>query len=64
VDGPAAEKGIEQGDVILSVNQQPVRSAGDLQKIVESVKGDRSAVLLLIQRNGRQSFVAVPFKTA
>ena len=64
VDGPAAEKGIEQGDVILSVNQQPVRSAGDLQKIVESVKGDRSAVLLLIQRNGRQSFVAVPFKAA
>jgi serine protease Do len=63
-DGPAADKGIQQGDVILSVNQTPVSSADDLAKMVAKVKGDRPSVLFLIDRQGQQQFIAVPFKTA
>jgi serine protease Do len=64
VEGGAAEKGIEAGDVILSVNQKAVGSAADVEKLVTEVKADRKAVLLLIERNGQQSFIAVPLKDA
>jgi len=53
--GPAAEAGIQPGDVIVEANRQPVRSAADLQKAL--AKGGQS--VLLINRGGRTSFVTV-----
>ena len=61
-DKPAADTGLQPGDVILSVNQKPVTSAHEAQAAVaEAGKAGRKAVLLLVQRQGEQSFLTVPF---
>jgi Do/DeqQ family serine protease len=54
---PAAEAGIQPGDVILQANRQPVADVPALQKIVRG-SGDRP-VLLLLNRQGRTFFVSV-----
>ena len=56
VAGPAARAGIQRGDVVLSVNGTPVKSAEDLRNLVG--KAGKSAALL-IQRDKRQLFVPV-----
>lgn len=61
----AANHGLQQGDVILSVNQQKVTSADEAQKAIDTAEKDgRKSVLLLIERNGQQSFLALPFGNA
>lgn len=55
--GPAAEAGIQPDDVILQVNHQPVRSAGELRAALRR-SGTRPA-LLLVSREGRNLFLAV-----
>ena len=56
--GPAAQAGIQVDDVIVEVNRQPVRSAAELRAAIRS--SDRRPALLLVNRNGRGLFVAVP----
>jgi serine protease Do len=56
-NGPAAEAGIQQGDVILQANQQPVRSIDDLRAAVNR-SGSRPT-LLLVNRRGSTVFVPV-----
>jgi Do/DeqQ family serine protease len=56
-NGVAADAGIEAGDVIEQINQQPVRSAADVSPALRK-SGDRPA-LLLINRKGQTLFVAV-----
>jgi serine protease Do len=64
-DKAAAGSGIEQGDVILAVNQEKMSSASDVLKAVDSaVKAGRKSILLQIERAGTQSFVAVPLGNA
>jgi serine protease Do len=53
--GPAAEAGMQPGDVIIEANRQPVRSSADLQKALE--KGGQA--VLLVNRQGRTFFVTV-----
>ncbi len=61
-DKPAADAGLQAGDVILSVNQKPVKSANEAKAAVaEAGKAGRKGVLLLVQRQGEQMFVTVPF---
>lgn len=61
-DKPAADAGLQPGDVILSVNQKPVGSAGEAKTAVaEAGKAGRKAVLLLVQRQDQQTFLTVPF---
>ena len=58
--GPAGEKGIEPGDVIVEVNQDPVRSPQDVAaKIGSAADQGRRSVLLLVDRKGDLRFVAV-----
>jgi serine protease Do len=57
-DGPAAEAGIQPGDVVEQVNGQPVRSAADLRSAVARSK-DKPA-LLLLRRGDNTLYVAVP----
>ncbi len=60
--GAAADKGLQQGDVIVAVNQTPVGSAKDVTAAIETAKTqNRDAALLLVQRGQDKSFVAVPF---
>ena len=56
VGGAAARAGIQAGDIVVSFNGQPVRSAEELRGMVG--KAGRSAALL-IQREGQQLFVPV-----
>ncbi len=61
----AADHGLQEGDVIVSVNQQKVTSASEADKAIKDAeKNGRKSVLLLIERNGKQSFVALPFGSA
>jgi serine protease Do len=57
----AAEKGIRRGDVILSVNRQPVTTPAQVQAAVDSARGSgRSSVLLLVKRGqAPEAFVGV-----
>ncbi len=60
--GEAAERGISNGDIIVSVNQEPVVSASAAREIISKAKADgKKSVLLLVQRKDNQSFVALPF---
>jgi len=54
--GPAADAGIQPGDVVLAANGTPVTSADDLKSLVEKSKGH---IALLIQRGESQIFVPV-----
>ncbi|HVH83257.1 MAG TPA: DegQ family serine endoprotease [Steroidobacteraceae bacterium] len=54
--GPAAEAGIQPGDIVLSANGAPVSSAAALKSAVENSKGH---VALLIQRGDARIFVPV-----
>jgi serine protease Do len=54
---PAAEAGIQRGDVIREINRQKIRSTGDYEKITRDAKdGDRLTVLL--QRGPMSLYVA------
>ncbi len=61
-DKPAADAGLQPGDVVVAVNQQPVKSAEEAKTAVaDAGRAGRKAVLLLIQRGENKSFVTVPF---
>lgn len=55
--GPAADANIERGDVIVQVNQQPVRTATDVRSAIERSRG--GPVLLLVNHRGTTVFVTV-----
>ena len=57
----AAEKGIRRGDVILSVNRQPVTTpAAVLAQVEAARRANRTSVLLLLKRGSSpEAFVGV-----
>jgi len=54
--GPAAAAGVQPGDVILGVNNHPVKSVGELRKAVEHAG---KHVALLVQRGDATVYVPV-----
>lgn len=57
---PAARKGIKKGDVILSVNQKPISSPSELAQAIEQAKKDKKdKVVVLLNREGSQRFIAL-----
>jgi serine protease Do len=59
-DGPAAEKGIKAGDVIVEISQEEVTGPGDVKKKIDEAKErGRKSVLLLIEGQGGLRFVAL-----
>ncbi len=54
--GPAADAGIQSGDVVLAANGSPIATAEDLKAAVEKSRGH---VALLIQRGDARLFVPV-----
>jgi serine protease Do len=55
--GPAADAGIEGGDVIEQANQQTLRSIADLRAAIE--RSGNKPVLLLVNHRGTSLFVTV-----
>src|SRR5919205_1217243 len=60
-DSPADQKGIQPGDIIMSVNQKAVKDPRQVQEAVRKARdaGDQT-VLMLLMRDGQQIFEAVP----
>jgi serine protease Do len=56
-DGRAADAGIQPGDIIQSVNRQPVKTIEELREAVR--RSNDKPVLLLISRQGSSLFVTV-----
>ncbi len=54
VGGPAESAGIHRGDVILAINDTPLKSVQQLRDIASKAKG---SIALLVWRNGQKHFV-------
>jgi serine protease Do len=52
----AAEAGLKVGDILLAVNEKPVRTSGELRLILSR----SGTVALLVDRYGERMFIAVP----
>ncbi|MBE0509247.1 MAG: DegQ family serine endoprotease [Chromatiales bacterium] len=57
-DGPAASAGLSRGDVITRLNNRPVESERDYQRILEALPAGRSVPVLII-RGGSPRFFAL-----
>jgi len=60
-DGPAAEHGLQSGDVILEVAGKDVASVADLRSALSEAKsGGKHDVLIRVKTANNTHFVAVP----
>jgi len=60
-DGPASEKGMKPGDVIIEAGNKPMRAPADLVKAVEAAKASNQKFLLLRVENPQAlRYVALP----
>jgi len=57
-DSPAEKAGLRQGDVILKINNKPIKSSSDVSDIVSNTEIGQK-LELLIYRNGRTKSVTV-----
>jgi S1-C subfamily serine protease len=55
-DSPAAQTGLQKGDIIESINRQPVQSVADFYRLAAQAKGD---TLVRINREGNGAFVVI-----
>jgi serine protease Do len=55
---PAADAGIQTGDIIREVNRKAVKNVDDLVQKLEQTK-DQNNILLLVQRGPNNLFAAV-----
>jgi serine protease Do len=58
ISGPASRAGIRKGDIILSVDNKPVRDQQQFAEVVNGLAAGKS-VALLVQRGGSPTFLAV-----
>jgi serine protease Do len=59
-DGPAAKRGLQPGDVIEQVGSDPVATPQQVANLAKAAHAEnRNAVLLLVNRQGDEIFVAV-----
>ena len=64
-DTPAAEARLRRGDVLLSIDNEPVAEPADVrQALRKAADGGREHALLLIERRGQPRFVAVRIEIA
>ncbi|TIU99884.1 MAG: PDZ domain-containing protein, partial [Mesorhizobium sp.] len=60
-DSDAADRGIQPGDVITSINSNEVNTTDDVSKaMTDASKSGRKAVLMQITRDDSNRFVALP----
>ncbi|MFZ5774972.1 MAG: DegQ family serine endoprotease [Thermodesulfobacteriota bacterium] len=58
---PAAEAGLRRGDLILEVNQEPVRDARSFLRLVKGLKS-KATLALFVKRDGHTRYVALKLK--
>jgi len=59
---PAADKGLQVGDILRRFGQRPVAGVTELAKDIEDAEqGGRSGILILIEREGRERFIQISF---
>jgi serine protease Do len=58
VEGAASRAGVSKGDVILSINNEPVTGVRQFGKLVDALPAGKS-VAVLVQRNGNPTFLAI-----
>ncbi|MEO0392371.1 MAG: Do family serine endopeptidase [Pseudomonadota bacterium] len=59
-NGPAADKDLRSGDVVVEVNQQTVSTPEDVADMVREARDKgRNKVLMLVEREGNLRFIAV-----
>jgi serine protease Do len=62
---PAAQKGLEPGDIIRRFGQRQVEDAASFADAVAKAKeSGRSGILVLVEREGNQRFVQIGFADA
>ncbi|MFP5075714.1 Do family serine endopeptidase [Rhizobium sp. YIM 134829] len=60
-DSDASDRGVKEGEKIVSVNNQEVKSADDILRVISAAKKDgRSKALFQIQAENASRFVALP----
>jgi serine protease Do len=60
-DSDASDRGLKEGEKIVSVNNQEVKSADDILKVIEEAKKDgRTKALFQIEADNASRFVALP----
>jgi serine protease Do len=63
-DGPAAERGVRTGDVILNVSGKDVKSPSDVRQAIQEAKSTgKHGVLMRIKSGNNMRFVALPVAT-
>lgn len=60
--GPAMAAGIRSGDIVSSINNQPVETVQQFNDLVEALPANR-AIPMLILRGGNPAFVVLKIKT-
>jgi serine protease Do len=61
LDGPAADRGVNNGDVILEAGGKKVATAGELRIAIDAArKSGRHSVLLHVKSGNTMKFIAVP----
>lgn len=60
-DSPAAEAGVQEGDVIVEVNKTPIGSVAALKKEAGKVEGDKP-LLLLLRRESSNRYASLTAK--
>ena len=60
-DSDASDRGLKEGEKIVSVNNQEVKSADDILKVIDGAKKDgRTKALFQIEADNGSRFVALP----
>lgn len=63
MDGEAAKQGVQPGDIILDVNQTPVRSVDEVNTLLSTAKkAGHNFALIRIRRGELAQFITVPVK--
>jgi S1-C subfamily serine protease len=57
-DSPAADAGIQPGDIVMEIDNQPINTVKDFQTTVGRLKKESSA-RLLIKRQGRTLYLTL-----
>jgi S1-C subfamily serine protease len=63
--GPAEAKGIQPGDLILSIDRKPVREPSEVVAAIRAAhESGAKSVLLYVSRDGHERFEAVALATS